>query len=92
MSFVEKLHYDCLSVFYQHRWWSARQYCLAGFAGGLATVAFAINIMSLFHNPMNLPLQLRLFPFGIFHPGVVGVATGLDFWLAMVRTKRNRSN
>lgn len=69
--------------FQKRNWNSLWQYSLAGFIGGIMIIALVTNVMSL-RRPMSLPLRVRLFPFGVLHPGVVGIVIGLTFWLIVV--------
>ena len=75
--------------FEKRNWTSTWQYCLAGLVGGILTIALVINAM-LSGRPMSLADRLRLIPFGVLHPSVVGLVTGLAFWMIAVRRRHNR--
>ena len=75
--------------FRKRNWISAWQYCLAGLVGGILTMALVTNIMSL-RRPMSLPLWVRLFPFGVFHPAMVGLVVGLAFWMLVVWERHSK--
>lgn len=76
--------------FQRQNWKSAWHYGLAGFSGGILTVILVMNLI--FLRPITTSdLQFRLFPYGILQPGVVGITTGLAFWIITVWKRHNKA-
>jgi hypothetical protein len=75
--------------FRKRNWNSAWHYCLAGFFGCLFSLMAITNVSRLLR-ATSMPMRIRLFPFGVFHPGLVGIVIGLAFWMITIWRRHNK--